>query len=62
MPLASRATITARKPVTRAPTTGTKAPRKMSEASGSASGMPMIARPLPMATASTRATSEVARA
>ena len=62
IPLASSATMTARKPVIKAPTTGMKAPRKISEASGNASGIPMMAIPLPMATASTKATSEVARA
>ena len=39
-----------------APTSGMNAPRNTSEANGSASGTPMIARPVPMPTASTSAT------
>ena len=60
-PLAIRATITASAPAITAPMSGTKAPRNTSDASGSASGMPMIARPVPMPTASTSATRNVAR-
>ena len=44
-----------------APTSGMKAPRNTSEASGSASGTPMMAKPVPMPTASTSATKKVAR-
>ncbi len=60
-PLAISATITARPPAITAPTSGMNAPRNTSDASGSASGMPMIARPVPMPTASTSATRNVAR-
>ncbi len=61
MPLASSATTTARKPATTAPTSGMKAPRKTSDASGSASGIPMIASPAPTPAASVSATRKVAR-
>ena len=44
-----------------APTNGMNAPRKTSEANGSASGTPMMASPVPMPTASTSATRNVAR-
>ncbi len=33
-----------------APTTGTNAPRKTRDASGSANGIPMMAKPIPMPT------------
>ena len=61
MPLASRATTTARKPAIRAPISGIKAPRNTSEANGSASGTPMIASPAPTPAASVSATRNVAR-
>ena len=42
-PLAARATTTATKPLTSAPTIGTKAPKKTSTPSGTASGTPITA-------------------
>ena len=47
-PLAISATTTARNPAITAPTSGMNAPRKTSDANGSASGTPMMARPVPI--------------
>ncbi len=44
-----------------APTSGMNAPKNTSDANGSANGMPMMARPAPIPTASTSATRKVAR-
>lgn len=52
---------TATVPVTSAPTSGTKAPRKMITASGSAIGTPSSWMPIPMQTASMKATQTVPR-
>jgi hypothetical protein len=53
--------MTARKPLRTAPTSGMKAPRNTSEASGSANGTLMTANPVPIPSASTNATRKVAR-
>ncbi len=60
-PLTTSATSTATAPLMVAPTTGMNAPRKTRAASGSAVGTPKANRPMPMPTASTKATRTVAR-
>src|SRR5450759_1196821 len=60
-PLATRATSTAAMPATVAPTSGMKAAKKVSSASGTTSGVPVSSRPSPMNTASTVATKIVPR-
>ena len=60
-PWATSATRTATAPDSVAPMTGMNAPRNTRAASGSASGMRRTTSPMPMPTASTNATSTVAR-
>ena len=60
-PWATSAMSTATPPAITAPTMGTNAPRKTSAASGTANGTASTASPIPMATASTTATTAVAR-
>ncbi len=60
-PWVTSAISTATVPVTSAPTSGTKAPRKMITASGIASGTPSRSMPIPMQTASMKATQTVPR-
>ena len=59
-PLVTSATSAASAPVTTAPMIGMNAPKKTSTASGSASGTPSTASPMPMKTASTRPTAACA--
>ncbi len=56
-PLETSATSTAIAPTTKAPTIGTKPPKKVSTASGTASGTPTISSAAPMNTASMNETS-----
>jgi hypothetical protein len=51
-PLLTSATSAATRPLRNAPTIGKKAPRNTRKASGTASGTPTIARPMPMNTPS----------
>ena len=60
-PVVTTVTAAARIPATVAPTTGMNAPMNTITASGTASGTPTTARPMPMRTASTRATVAVPR-
>ena len=61
MPPLTRPTSTATTPETTAPRVGTKAPKKMSAASGTGSGMPISQSPTPAVIASAAATRIVAR-
>ncbi len=60
-PSLARATTTATKPVTVAPTIGTKAPKNTRTPSGIASGTPMTATASPMKNPSTKAMRTVPR-
>ncbi len=60
-PWVTSAISTAMVPVISAPTSGTNAPRKMITASGRASGTPSSSIPMPMNTASMKATQTVPR-
>src|SRR5699024_7292199 len=60
-PCETSATMTATSPETKAPTIGTNPPRKTNAAIANSNGTPSSQAPKPIPTASTRATSTVAR-